>query len=131
MKLFKLYKLALVCGLLMSSFANANPLFSLENLERERASLLATLSDQSIGMDERARKSAGIYRRIADIERMVLRDERISNSDRAIVKKAFENYELTFLVHASAENQLQPMSHWLETLNINTRAIDKARVGVR
>lgn len=115
----------------MCASAMANPLFSLENLERERAALLATLSDATLNTQERHNKANQIYRRMSDIERMVLRDERIAKSDKIIVKRAFESYELTFLVHASAEANLLPMSHWLHSMNIDSSAINKSQAGVR
>ena len=131
MTLHKLTQIAAVASLLVASAVHANPLFSLENLERERAALLSTLTDANLSLDERQRDIRRIYRRLTDIERMVLRDERITRSDKVVVKKAFANYDLTFLVHASAEHDRIPLSHWLTTLNIDEQTIAQARVGVR
>jgi hypothetical protein len=114
-----------------SALAQNNALFSLQNLERERASLLATLTDANISMEVRQQKSSSIYRRMADIERMVLRDERIANSDKVLVQKAFANYDLTFLVHASAERKVQPLSQWMNTLGINAANIAQSKQGYR
>jgi hypothetical protein len=125
---------SLVAVTYLSSFSAAaqnNALFSLQNLERERASLLATLTDANISMEVRQQKSSSIYRRMADIERMVLRDERIANSDKVLVQKAFANYDLTFLVHASAERKVQPLSQWMNTLGINAANIAQSKQGYR
>ncbi|WP_340679905.1 hypothetical protein [Paraglaciecola sp.] len=125
---------SLVAVTYLSSFsaaAQSNALFSLQNLERERASLLATLTDANISMEVRQQKSNSIYRRMADIERMVLRDERIANSDKVLVQKAFANYDLTFLVHASAERKVQPLSQWMNTLGINAASIAQSKQGYR
>lgn len=121
----------LLAGVLMSGVASADSLFSLENLERERASFISTMSDLALSMDERQRKSKQIYRRMVDIERMVLRDERIASSDKLIVKKAFANYDLTFLAHASAESERDPYSHWLYALNITPDVISRSNAGAR
>ena len=88
----KILKSVLLTSVLLTGAASADSLFSLENLERERASLISTMSDPALSMDERQRKAKMIYRRMVDIERMVLRDERIASSDKLIVKKAFANY---------------------------------------
>lgn len=123
-----------VCFACTVSFGAAgqnNALFSLQNLERERASFLATFTDVSLSTEARQQKVQGIYRRLADIERMVLRDERIANSDKMLVQKAFANYELTFLVHASAEHHTQPLAQWLNTLAINASSIAQSKQGYR
>lgn len=129
MKINTLIKSVVVSTVILAASVSANPLFSLENLERERASLLSTLTDANIDMNERATKSTNIYRRLTDIERMVLRDERITQSNKRIVKKAFESYDLTFLVHASAEQSQQPLTHWLYSLNLSSAEIQQARLG--
>ncbi len=127
----KILKSVLLTSVLLTGAASADSLFSLENLERERASLISTMSDPALSMDERQRKAKMIYRRMVDIERMVLRDERIASSDKLIVKKAFANYDLTFLAHASAESERDPYSHWLYALNITPETISRSNVGVR
>lgn len=128
----KLVSILTVSGLLTCpSLAQDNALFSLQNLERERAALLQTLTNGNISMEVRQQKVATIYRRMADIERMVLRDERITNSDTKLVQHAFANYDLTFLVHASAEHNTQPLSQWMNTLGINASSIDQSKQGYR
>jgi hypothetical protein len=108
--------------------ANANSLFSLENLERERASLLKVQLDTDLDLLQRQQKSQSIYRRLVDIERMVLRDDRVTSSSSQLAKNAFDKYELTFLVHSSAEHKLPPLSHWMSELNLTSDSILSARV---
>jgi len=62
---------------------------------------------------------------------MVLRDERLANSDKVLVQNAFANYDLTFLVHASAERKIQPLSQWMNTLGINATSIAQSKQGYR
>jgi hypothetical protein len=65
------------------------------------------------------------------MERMVLRDDRIAMSNSVMAKKAFERYELTFLVHAGSESKKTPIAHWLHSLNITDENIDKSQSGAR
>lgn len=120
-------------GLLLTTTitANANALFTLENLERERAALLENLSSIDVAAYQREQKSRQIVRRLTDIERMVLRDDRIAASNSVMAKKAFENYELTFLVHAKSESKKALMAHWLHQMNITTNSIKQTRLGAR
>lgn len=62
---------------------------------------------------------------------MVLRDDRLLNNQSAIVQRAFQNYELTFLIHASAEKNLLPMELWLSELNISSNSILSTKKGRR
>jgi hypothetical protein len=62
---------------------------------------------------------------------MVLRDDRIAESQSVMAKKAFENYELTFMVHAGSESQKTMTAHWLTQLNITEQSINQARIGAR
>jgi hypothetical protein len=109
----------------------ANSLFSLENLERERAALLTAQLDSSLDLNQRQQKVQNIYRRLVDMERMVLRDDRVTTSHSPLAQNAFEKYELTFLVHSSAEKNLPPMSHWMAELNLTTANILLAKAGYR
>jgi hypothetical protein len=116
---------------LLSLQVAANSLFSLENLERERAALLSAQLDSSLDLSQRQQKVQGIYRRLVDIERMVLRDDRVTSSSSQLAKNAFDKYELTFLVHSSAEKSLPPLSHWMSELDLTTDTILSAKTGHR
>lgn len=122
----------LLASMLLVAFSSqGSATFSLENLERERAALLNILLDKNLSVEQRIQKQTSIYRRLVDVERMVLRDERIANGDKTLIKRAFANYDLTFLVHASAEKNAAPLPHWLNQMGISQQAIDKGRVGQR
>ncbi len=121
----------LLTSALITNIANANALFTLENLERDRAALLENLSSTTLTVHQREQKTNSIVRRLTDIERMVLRDDRIAASNSVMAKKAFENYELTFLVHAGSESKKSPMVHWLSELNITTNSIKASHIGIR
>ena len=116
---------------LLSTQAFANSLFSLENLERERAALISAQLDSSLDLNQRQQKVQNIYRRLVDIERMVLRDDRVTSSTSSLAQNAFNKYELTFLVHSSAEKSLPPLSHWMSELQLTTDNILSAKAGHR
>lgn len=104
---------------------------SLQNLERERAALIQDLLSPSLDVEQRQVKLKKRQRQLTDMERMVMRDERLLSSSSKLVKNAFGQYELTFLVHAGAEKQRSAGEHWLATMNISNDAILSARVGFR
>jgi hypothetical protein len=116
---------------LLSTSIFANSLFSLENLERERAALLSAQFDNSLDLEQRQKRVQNIYRRLVDIERMVLRDDRVTSSNSSLAQNAFDKYELTFLVHSSAEKSLPPLSHWMSELHLTTDNILSAKAGQR
>ena len=111
--------------------AKPNPLFTLENLERERAVFLNNLTTTTLTTYDREQQGNHLLKRLIDMERMVLRDDRIAQSNSVMAKNAFKNYELTFLVHAGSESKKSPMAHWLHTLNITTEHIQKSQSGAR
>jgi len=104
---------------------------TLENLERERAILVQTLLSPTLTPQERADKIAVSKSRLVDLERMALRDESLTGLNRPVVRKAFDNYDLTFLVHASVEKKVGLMDLWLDQVGISTHSLMNARVGRR
>lgn len=122
----------LICGLVACSGAMANnePL-SLSNLERERAALVKDLLDPSLDFEARLASIDRRQRQLTDMERMVIRDERLLSSKSPMVKRAFDNYELTFLVHAGAENKQTATAQWLEQVNFSSESVLRARAGYR
>ena len=86
---------------------------SLENLERERAILLETMFSPSIESEARHEKLALEKRRLVDLERILLRDKSVIGRNTPEVRRAFENYDLTFLVHASVDRDLSMVDHWM------------------
>ncbi len=96
---------------------------SVENLERERAILLETLLTKDMTAEERHGKTAVSKQRLIDLERIVLRDKSLVGRDTPAVKRAFANYDLTFMVHASVEKQRSLADHWLEQVGLGQPSI--------
>jgi len=115
-------------GLGMTQHANAG---TLENMERERAILLETLLSGDIDTAERQDRVDVAKRRLIDLERMVLRDKTLINKNTPIVRAAFENYDLSFLAHASVEKNRGLADHWLSEVGISTQSLMNARMGRR
>jgi len=104
---------------------------SLENLERERAILLETMFSPSIESEARHEKLALEKRRLVDLERILLRDKSVIGRNTPEVRRAFENYDLTFLVHASVDSDLSMVDHWMEQIGVSTHSLMGTRVGRR
>lgn len=117
----------------ITSHVNAKPnsLFTLENLERQRATLLNNLTTKQLNTYQREQETNNLIKRLVDLERMVLRDDRIATSNSIMAKKAFQNYELTFLVHAGSESKKSPIAHWLYSLKITDESIANSKAGAR
>jgi hypothetical protein len=103
----------------------------LENLERERAILLATLLDPAVDIETRRDRADLAIRRLVDLERMAMRDPGVAGDTGAVARRAFADYELTFLAHASIERGMTPLALWLERLGLTGDRLLAARVGRR
>ena len=120
-KLYTAIKVSLVSGLLITAqMAHAG---TLENLERERAQLIETFLDANLNAGERLSKIETRKPRLIDLERMVLRDDKLTGRNTPTVRRAFGNYDLTFLVHASAEKNRTLFDLWLTQVGITTETI--------
>jgi hypothetical protein len=120
----------LTFGLVLAAVQTARA-GTLENMERERALLLETLLSADMSVEDR-QKSIGLSRtRLVDLERMVLRDKSLEGRNTPRVRAAFENYDLTFLVHASTEKNRSLMDHWLAEIGVSTQTLMNARAGRR
>ncbi len=104
---------------------------SLENLERERSILLEVMFSPSIENGVRHEKLALGKRRLIDLERILLRDKSVIGRNTPEVRRAFENYDLTFLVHASVDKGLSMVDHWMEQVGVSTHSIMGSRIGRR
>jgi len=104
---------------------------SLGNMERERAILLETLLSGDLTPEERQSRVAISRARLVDLERIVLRDKSLIGRDTPMVRAAFENYDLAFLVHASVEKGRSPADHWLSEIGMSTQTVMNARQGRR
>lgn len=131
MKLLPTTLLLLATSLCFSSFAKDAELLSLKNLERERAALVEAQLSSKVDVDIKQRKVEELTRRMVDLERMVLRDERLTNNDHPLVQKTFQNFDATFLVHAGAEQGNSPFEQWLAVSQMSSEAILATRAGAR
>lgn len=123
--------------LIASTFALATALGSpaaagtLENLERERAIAIETLLSPDLSPAEREGQIAVTRTRLVDLERMVMRDESLKGKNTPAVRNAFENYDLSFLAHASIERNRTMIDHWLGQVGVSTNTLMSARLGRR
>lgn len=118
---------ALTAGLATAATAEE----TLKSLERERAIAVQTLIDPALAPEERAGRLETATRRLIDLERMVIRDDSLTGSASPVVRVAFKNYDLTFLVHASVERNVTLMDQWMDQVGITTDSLMTARVGRR
>ena len=104
---------------------------TLENMERERAILLDALLSGELTPEKRQSTVEVSRNRLIDLERMVLRDKSLVGKSTPAVRAAYENYDLTFLVHASTEHNRSVIDHWLQQVGVSTESLMNARLGRR
>jgi cytochrome c biogenesis factor len=121
--------LSLLSSLTFASYANT--LFTLKNLERERATLISDFLNTNIDVQQKHQRMQQKQRQLADMERMVLRDERLLVTQSGMVVNAFKEYERTFLVHAGAENKISAMNQWLNNIKLTNELVLNAKAGYR
>ncbi len=109
----------------------AAPAGTIENLERERAIALETLLAPDMSDKERQTNIELSRTRLVDLERMVLRDDSLKGRNTPTVRRAFQSYELTFLVHAATEKDLSVADNWLEQIGVTTHSLMSAKYGRR
>ena len=119
---------AVICAATLGAVAQAG---TIENLERERSITLEALLSADLTPDEREERIELSKTRLVDLERMVLRDEGLRGKSTPTVRAAFENYDLTFLVHASIERNRTVVDHWMEQVGVSTGTLMAARAGRR
>ena len=127
---------ALVIAWVVALSATGDPALAggvelLEGLERERAALIAVLLDPERTAADRERYERATKRRLADMERIVLRDDGLLGKSGPMVRRAFARYELTFLAHAAAERGRTILDLWLEQVGLTTDAVLNAQPGRR
>lgn len=120
-------------GFAVLTMALSTPLQAgtVENLERERALVIGHFLDPALSPQDRQGAVSKAKSRLHDLERMVLRDDSLKGRNTPTVRRAFANYDLTFLVHASAEKNLGLFDSWLTELGIDTDSLMTARPGRR
>jgi len=120
-----------LAGLAVTLAAGAATAGTLENMERERALMIEAMLDPSLGPAERQTRFETSQRRLVDLERMVLRDDSLKGRNTPAVRRAYANYDLTFLVHAGLEKKMAPSDLWLEQVGVSTQSLMAAKKGFR
>jgi len=121
----------LAAAVLATGHATPAAAGTLENMERERAIMIETMLSGDIDNVQRQQRMDIARTRLVDLERMVLRDKSLVGKNQPLVRAAFDNYDLTFLVHASVEKNRSVADHWLSEIGLSTKAIMNARSGRR
>ena len=121
-----LIKSTILLTLIFSPYAaNAN---TIDNLERERAKALNLILDKSISIGDRKSKLEKSKMRLLDLERMTINSKNINKNPSYQTIKAFENFDLTFLVHSSLEKGKSLSLTWLEKIGLTTENLMRTRI---
>ena len=120
-----LKKLTILLSVIICAQANAN---SIDTLERERAKTLNLILDKSISIGERKKRLEISKMRLLDLERMTINDKDINKNPNHRTIKAFENFDLTFLVHSSLEKDKPISLIWFEKIGLTTENLMSTRV---
>ena len=120
-----LKKLTILLSIIICTQANAN---SIDTLERERAKTLNLILDKSISIGERKKRLEISKMRLLDLERMTINDKDINKNPNHRTIKAFENFDLTFLVHSSLEKDKPISLIWFEKIGLTTENLMSTRV---
>lgn len=96
---------------------------TVENLERERAIMVELLLANDMSAEERFSKLNLSKKRLIDLERIVLRDKSLVGRNTPAVKRAFANYDLTFMIHASVEKDRSIADHWLSQIGFDKQGL--------
>ena len=120
-----LKKITILLSIIICAQANAN---SIDTLERERAKTLNLILDKSISIGERKKRLEISKMRLLDLERMTINDKDINKNPNHRTIKAFENFDLTFLVHSSLEKDKPISLIWFEKIGLTTENLMSTRV---
>lgn len=123
--------LAAAALLLAAVLAGSAEADTLASLERERAHLVAVLTDPGLEPGLRQQKIDTIAGRLRDLERLVLRDDGLLGRATPEVRQAFARYELTFLLHAAAERGVSLAELWFGEVGLSSESLGTTRVGWR
>ena len=121
-----LIKSTILLTLIFSPYAaNAN---TIDNLERERAKALNLILDKSVSIGDRKSKLEKSKMRLLELERMTINSKNINKNPSYQTIKAFEKFDLTFLVHSSLEKGKSLSLTWLEKIGLTTENLMSTRV---
>ena len=114
--------------LLLLNFLNPALATSIENMERTRAALISVMLDANMNVDKKQNKLKSFKLRLLDSERIVINDKKIIQNPNRYTIRAFEEFELSFLVHASIENNLDISDHWFNQMGLTTSNLENTRL---
>ena len=117
--------LTIILSLTIGSYANAN---SIDTLERERAKALNLVLDKNVSIGDRKKNLEKSKMKLLDIERMTINSKDINKNPDYQTIKAFENFDLTFLVHTSLEKGKSLSITWLEKIGLTTENLMNTRI---
>ena len=121
-------KITLLISFVASSYANTSPIGP---LERERAKTLNLILDKTISIAERKKKLEKSKMKLLDLERMTINNKQINKNPDTHTIRAFEDFDLTFLVHNSFERNKPLSITWFEKMGLTTDNIMSTRVSRR
>ena len=125
----KMSKFNIVISIMLSfiiiNHAKANPV---DALERERSKLLQHVLNKNISIGDRKKNIDKSKMKLLDLERITINNKNISKNPSYQTIKAFENFDLTFLIHASLEKEKSLSILWFETLGLTSDNLMNTRV---
>ena len=118
----------IITTLLSLTFTSQIIASPIETLERERAKTLSYVLDKNISVSDRKKFLKQSKIRLLDLERMAINNKNISTNPDYNTIKAFENFDLTFLVHSSLEKGRSLSITWLEMIGLTTNNLMNTKV---
>ena len=100
---------------------------TIKNLERTRANTVAVILDININPNQRIQKIEKEKLKLLDMERITINDNKLSKQPSEYTVKAFKNFDLTFLVHASLEKDKSLAVHWFEEVGFTTSNLKRTK----
>lgn len=128
-KMSKFYKIIPIIFItIFTNYVQASPI---DNLERERARFLQIVLNKNISIVDRNKSLQNSKLKLLDLERITINNKNITKNPNYQTIRAFENFELTFLVHSSVEKDKSLSILWLEKLGLTTNSLMETRVSRR
>ena len=121
-------KITMFTLILLTTFLNPALANSIDNMERTRASLITTILDPNLEADNKQNKLLDLKLKLLDKERIVINDKKIIQNPSRYTIKAFEEFELSFLVHASIEKKVDITSHWFNEVGFTSSGLKNTKL---
>jgi hypothetical protein len=117
--------ISIILSFIITNYAKASPV---DALERERSKLLNHVLNTNISVKDRQQNLEKSKMKLLDLERITINNKNISKNPSYQTIKAFENFDLTFLVHASLEQEKSLPILWFEKVGLTTNNLMNTRV---